>query len=148
MNVEPVTVLLFVLMRTRIAGMGLKIGKCLMIWLGRLWKKVIERMFNMDKAECAYRLSVQLMKMQSHFPLEESPLNSIRSELYYKAGDLRKSDDRGIGLNHELEILEEEVKKADSEVDYDLIKFLEDWQLLDKFVSLNLDEHFVLFELR
>jgi hypothetical protein len=75
-------------------------------------------------------------------------LNSIRSELYYKAGDLRESDDRGIGLNHELEILEEEVKKADSEVDYDLINFLEDWQLLDKFVSVNLDEHFVLFELR
>jgi hypothetical protein len=85
-------------------------------------------------------------------------------------GELRKSDDCGIGLGHDLEISEEEVKKADSKVNYDHINVLEDLRLLDKFVSVkedlvkiigdaygesyplllrhNLDEDFVLFELR
>jgi hypothetical protein len=102
---------------------------------GLAWKtleKVVDSMFNEDRAghlkivRDVYRLSFRLMKMQSHFPLKETALNSIRSELYFKAEDLCESDDHGLSLDHDLEISEEEVEKADCEVNYDRISLVAD----------------------
>jgi hypothetical protein len=148
------------------------------LWDDMAWnvlEGVIKKMFNVEKAQRmklvrdAYRSTFHLMKMQSNFS-EESALNAIRKEVYFRAGELRESDDRGIGIDHTEEISEEEVKEADVEVNYERIDFLADWRLLDKFVSVkeslvkvigdayddsyrllvrhNMDEDFVLFELR
>ncbi len=76
--------------------------------------------------------------MQSHFPLDEIALNALRSELYFRAEDLR-SDDRGLGIDHSEEISEDEVEQAECQVDYDRIALLADWRSLDKFASVKED---------
>jgi len=108
--------------------------------------------------------------MQSHFPLDEIALNALRSELYFRAEDLRESDDRGLGIDHSEEISDDEVEQAECQVDYNRLALLADWRSLDKFASVkedlvkiiedvygdsfhrlarhNLEEDFVLFELR
>ena len=86
-------------------------------------KKVVDSIFDGDTAGCldlvrdVYRLSFRLIKMQSHFPLDEIALNALRSELYFRAEDLHESDDRGLSINHSEEISDDEVEQAECQVD-------------------------------
>jgi len=86
-------------------------------------KKVVDSIFHGDTAgyldlvRDVYRLSFRLIKMQSHFPLDEIALNPLRSKLYFRAEDLRESDDRGLGIDHSEEISEDEVEQAECQVD-------------------------------
>ena len=86
-------------------------------------KKVVDSIFDGDTAgrldlvRDVYRLSFRLIKMQSHFPLDEIALNALRSKLYFRAEDLRESDDRGLGIDHSEEISEDEVEQAECQVD-------------------------------
>ena len=139
-------------------------------------KNVVESVFDMETAgrldlvRDVYRLSFRIMKMQTRYPNDEPYLNALRSEMYFRTEDLRESDDRRIGIDHEESISDEEVEAADCEVDFDRIDMLADWRLLGQFVSAkedlvkiigdayadsyrrlarhDLDEDFVLFELR
>ena len=115
-------------------------------------------------------MSYRLVKMQSEFPLDEGALNVLREEVYFRTQELRESDDRGLGIDHSEDISDDEVQKADCQVDHDRFALLADWRSLEKFVSAKedlvrmiekvyddayqrlepheLDEDFVLFELR
>jgi len=139
-------------------------------------KNVVESVFDMETAgrldlvRDVYRLSFRIMKMQTRYPNDEPYLNALRSEMYFRTEDLRESDDRRIGIEHEESISDQEVEAADCEVDFDRIDMLADWRLLGQFISAkedlvkiigdayadsyrrlarhDLDEDFVLFELR
>jgi hypothetical protein len=139
-------------------------------------KNVVESVFDVETAgrldlvRDVYRLSFRIMKMQTRYPNDEPYLNALRSEMYFRTEDLRESDDRGIGIDHEQSISDQEVEAADCEVDYSRLDLLADWRSLGSFVSAKedlvkiigdaytnsygrlarheLDEDFVLFELR
>jgi len=139
-------------------------------------KKVVKSVFDVDTAQRldlvrdVYRMSYRIMKMQSEFPLGEDALNVLREEMYFRTRELRESDDRGLGIDHSEDVSDEEVEKADCQVDYDRFALLAEWRSLEKFVSAKedlvrmiekvyddayqrlepdeLDEDFVLFEFR
>ena len=67
----------------------------------------------------AFCASFQFMGMQSNLLAPESALNWLRHLLFYEVRKLRNSNVLQIGIDHTLEISEKEIKKADSEVDYD-----------------------------
>ena len=139
-------------------------------------KRVVKSVFDVETAgrldlvRDAYRMSYRLVKMQSSFPLDEGALNVLREEVYFRTQELRESDDRGLGIDHSVDISDDEVKKADCQVDHDRFVLLAEWRSLEKFVSAKedlvrmikkvyddayqrlepdeLDEDFVLFEFR
>jgi len=139
-------------------------------------KRVVKSVFDVETAgrldlvRDAYRMSYRLVKMQSSFPLDEGALNVLREEVYFRTQELRESDDRGLGIDHSVDISDDEVKKADCQVDHDRFALLAEWRSLEKFVSAKedlvrmikkvyddayqrleldeLDEDFVLFEFR
>ena len=139
-------------------------------------KRVVKSVFDVETAgrldlvRDAYRMSYRLVKMQSSFPLDEGALNVLREEVYFRTQELRESDDRGLGIDHSMDISDDEVKKADCQVDHDRFVLLAEWRSLEKFVSAKedlvrmiqkvyddayqrlesdeLDEDFVLFEFR
>jgi len=139
-------------------------------------KRVVKSVFDVETAgrldlvRDAYRMSYRLVKMQSTFPLDEGALNVLREEVYFRTQELRESDDRGLGIDHSVDISDDEVKKADCQVDHDRFALLAEWRSLEKFVSAKedlvrmikkvyddayqrleldeLDEDFVLFEFR
>jgi len=139
-------------------------------------KRVVKSVFDVETAgrldlvRDAYRMSYRLVKMQSSFPLGEDALNVLREEMYFRTQELRESDDRGLGIDHSVDISDDEVKKADCQVDHDRFALLAEWRSLEKFVSAKedlvrmikkvyddayqrlesdeLDEDFVLFEFR
>lgn len=139
-------------------------------------KRVVKSVFDVETAgrldlvRDAYRMSYRLVKMQSSFPLDEGALNVLREEMYFRTQELRESDDRGLGIDHSVDISDDEVKKADCQVDHDRFVLLAEWRSLEKFVSAKedlvrmikkvyddayqrlepdeLDEDFVLFEFR
>jgi hypothetical protein len=139
-------------------------------------KRVVKSVFDVETAgrldlvRDAYRMSYRLVKMQSSFPLDEGALNVLREEVYFRTQELRESDDRGLGIDHSTDISDDEVKKADCQVDHDRFVLLAEWRSLEKFVSAKedlvrmiekvyddayqrlepdeLDEDFVLFEFR
>ena len=139
-------------------------------------KRVVKSVFDVETAgrldlvRDAYRMSYRLVKMQSSFPLGEDALNVLREEMYFRTQELRESDDRGLGIDHSVDISDDEVKKADCQVDHDRFVLLAEWRSLEKFVSAKedlvrmiekvyddayqrlesdeLDEDFVLFEFR
>ncbi len=102
--------------------------------------------------------------------LGEDALNVLREEMYFRTQELRESDDRGLGIDHSVDVSDEEVEKADCQVDHDRFVLLAEWRSLEKFVSAKedlvrmienvyddayqrlesdeLDEDFVLFEFR
>jgi hypothetical protein len=130
----------------------------------------VETAGRLDLVRDAYRMSYRLVKMQSSFPLDEGALNVLREEMYFRTQELRESDDRGLGIDHSVDISDDEVKKADCQVDHDRFVLLAEWRSLEKFVSAKedlvrmiekvyddayqrlesdeLDEDFVLFEFR
>ena len=139
-------------------------------------KRVVKSVFDVETAgrldlvRDAYRMSYRLVKMQSEFPLDEGALNVLREEMYFRTQELRESDDRGLGIDHSVDISDDEVKKADCQVDHDRFVLLAEWRSLEKFISAKedlvrmiekvyddayqrlepdeLDEDFVLFEFR
>jgi hypothetical protein len=139
-------------------------------------KRVVKSVFDVETAgrldlvRDAYRMSYRLVKMQSSFPLDEGALNVLREEVYFRTQELRESDDRGLGIDHSVDISDDEVRKADCQVDHDRFVLLAEWRSLEKFVSAKedlvrmikkvyddayqrlepdeLDEDFVLFEFR
>ena len=143
---------------------------------GEVMKRVVKSVFDVETAgrldlvRDAYRMSYRLVKMQSSFPLDEGALNVLREEVYFRTQELRESDDRGLGIDHSVDISDDEVKKADCQVDHDRFVLLAEWRSLEKFVSAKedlvrmiekvyddayqrlesdeLDEDFVLFEFR
>jgi len=80
-------------------------------------KKVVKSVFDVDTAQRldlvrdVYRMSYRIMKMQSEFPLGEDALNVLREEMYFRTQELRESDDRGLGIDHSVDISDDEVKK-------------------------------------
>ena len=139
-------------------------------------KRVVKSVFDVEKAgrldlvRDTYRMSYRLVQMQSSFPLDEGALNVLREEVYFRTQELRESDDRGLGIDHSVDISDDEVRKADCQVDHDRFALLAEWRSLEKFVSAKedlvrmikkvyddayqrlepdeLDEDFVLFEFR
>jgi hypothetical protein len=108
-------------------------------------KKVVKSVFDVETAgrlnlvRDVYRMSYRIMKMQSEFPLDENALNALLSEMYFRMQELRESDDRGLGIDHSKDISDDEVQKADCQVDYDRFALLAEWRSLQKFVSAKED---------
>ncbi len=108
-------------------------------------KRVVKSVFDVETAarldlvRDAYRMSYRIMKMQSEFPLDEDALNVLRAEMYFRTQELRESDDRCLGIDHSEDISDDEVQKADCQVDYDRFALLAEWRSLQKFVSAKED---------